>query len=765
MSTLSTSPALSFRDSTPVDGLRRDDTHTLLPRLNEALHTCMSTDLYERIRAYCATSLRRDPTAGELRLLDALNRQGQDSPARIAPGQITTDSPELAETWADMMLTHGTLHGVGSALLGGKAVPAPPCSLMDALALTGVYTIRHNADAAHTPLLLSSPCREAEASANGYTPVARLTADGAPYSLWQPTAIRSPSAPRKGDFLLYLPRVTPTQMQTFLAEQATDPHPFSFDVRAVASRPLLHTLWELCPGADLHADRLPLPDGTASPDGSVPTDALCAFPTVAADGICNYLLRVPVKQVHRATAALQKQGITPVICGQVRGDDRIVIRVREGQSLLPLPAVNLPSSFLASVGGACLTAYSPAVDGTPLPDSSIPPVTRLPSPQYPESGLTPDGAEAVALTRHEGQILTISEAAVLLTPLSVTVTVPHTAYRAAANAVRQVTDTLATAGVSPFSIALSVTVTVPSSQNLTCGDTLAAICGIYRAAAERGIPVREPAIAVDPSRDMTLRMVAYAQAPTVCSALSSLQDRQWKASGHPVHKESPLFLFPVLRRSYEDCLKALAAALNRNEGAGYALCPVAMRTVEVEVEVEPATEDTPPVTRRETRLELHPASVAQLVRRLGEWSIPIFCMSEEDTRALLSSPDVAEALMRRIDAGYTVIVLGASCKPFAEQGFLPAVVATAAPLTHTAPSAEVTYAFPAEPSVRLLRNPLMAISPEGDAPSCLMTLRLPDGTAVPDGFTGREGKVLGILNGVDTALLPLLRQNVFSTEI
>ncbi len=140
-------------------------------------------------------------------------------------------------------------------------------------------------------------------------------------------------------------------------------------------------------------------------------------------------------------------------------------------------------------------------------------------------------------------------------------------------------------------------------------------------------------------------------------------------------------------------------------------------------------------------------------------------MSEEDTRALLSSPDITEALVRRIDAGYTVIILGASCKPFAEQGFLPAVVATAAPLTHTAPSAEVTYAFPAEPSVRLLRNPLMAISPEGDAPSCLMTLRLADGTAVPDGFTGREGKVLGILNGVDTALLPLLCQNSFSLEI
>ena len=115
-----------------------------------------------------------------------------------------------------------------------------------------------------------------------------------------------------------------------------------------------------------------------------------------------------------------------------------------------------------------------------------------------------------------------------------------------------------------------------------------------------------------------------------------------------------------------------------------------------------------------------------------------------------------------MDMGYPVIVLGESCKPFAEHGLLPSPLASVARTSLPAPTttATVTYAFPAEPSVRLLRAPLLTPDRACDLPS-LMSIRLPDGRIIPDGFISENGKILGIFNGVDTTLLPLLRQHSF----
>ena len=63
---------------------------------------------------------------------------------------------------------------------------------------------------------------------------------------------------------------------------------------------------------------------------------------------------------------------------------------------------------------------------------------------------------------------------------------------------------------------------------------------------------------------------------------------------------------------------------------------------------------------------------------------------------------------------------------------------------------------------RLLRSDLLTpISLPGEENSHLLTLRLSDGTVIPDGFVGRNGKVLGLLGGIDTSLLPTLYKNNF----
>ena len=127
----SVSPAFvtTLRDDMLVRDLRGDHSRALLPRLNADLSMQLSPPVYDRIRDYFRLTARRDPTIGELRLLDALDRCGKDTPARIAPGELITHTPALAETWADMMGLHGTLWGVGTAMRGREIVATPPCTL------------------------------------------------------------------------------------------------------------------------------------------------------------------------------------------------------------------------------------------------------------------------------------------------------------------------------------------------------------------------------------------------------------------------------------------------------------------------------------------------------------------------------------------------------------------------------------------------------------------------------------------------------------
>lgn len=752
VSSVSPAFATTLRDDMLVRDLRGDHSRALLPRLNADLSMQLSPPVYDRIRDYFRLTARRDPTIGELRLLDALDRCGKDTPARIAPGELITHAPALAETWADMMGLHGTLWGVGTAMRGREVVTAPPCPLTQALSLTG--RCPSPSRPSDPPLLLASPAAEAEASARGCTPVARLSVNGSSYTLWDRRDPLTVPPAAKGDFILYLPRAQSRRVQTLVAELAQAACPFPCELRAVAHSSLLCTLLEMAPAVELFADRL------ADPTDPLPVAMLCALPSPGSDGICDYLLRTPVKAVQAVTEALQRNGITSTVCGRVTGGTTTVIQLRNGRGAISTAAVRLPGEFLLSMCAPYLYAYrceaAEADETATVPLS--PTVTRLPSPNPSEDGLPPHGPEAIALTLHQKELLAIPEADTLLAAGWLTVTSPSEAYGAAILLINHVTDTLAAAPLPRGAMTLSVTLTLPDPAALIRGETLSAVCGVYRAAAERGLPVVEPVIRTDPAAPMTLTAVAYARDEAAHTALAKGDDKQWHTSGLPCHKESPGFLLPVVRRTYEGCLGALTAALNRDAAARCILHPIAMDAKEVEIPAEDP--DTPP--RKQTCYALNPTSVAQLCDYMLGWLTPVFCLSEADTRSLLAEPSVWATLNRLMDMGYPVIVLGESCKPFAEHGLLPAPLASVARISLPAPTttATVTYTFPAEPSVRLLRAPLLTPDRAGDLPS-LMSIRLPDGRIIPDGFISENGKILGIFNGVDTTLLPLLRQHSF----
>jgi hypothetical protein len=372
-------------------------------------------------------------------------------------------------------------------------------------------------------------------------------------------------------------------------------------------------------------------------------------------------------------------------------------------------------------------------------------MTRFPSPCAKANGLTPDGHELVALTLHEGRVLAIPEAQTVMSAAVACVPTEGMGYTAAAEAAAAATDALAELGVKPEAMVLSVSVTLRKGVELADSRLPEVLCGLYRLAADRSIPIDDPIISAEDGdgTDLRVSVVAWARDPAVCAEPALIRDRQWKASGCPVHKESPCFLLPVLRRSYEDSLQALSAALNRDFGAGCEIRPVL-----IDAAVTEAADQTVP--------HLNADSVKELCERIFNRQIPVFAMSEEDTRTLLTEPAVSESLNRLTEWGYPLLVLGESCKPFAEQGFLPACLTDLTDLPAAGTAATVTYRLAADSATRLIRGRLLApADAEGQEP--LLTLHLPDGTRIPDGFTGRDRKVLGLLNGLDTAILPLLR--------
>ncbi len=737
-------PAL--QDNIAVRNLLTDPIAAALHQWNTDLGLSISEAAYKRLYAFFRNAAHRDPTVGELRLLDALDRHGKDVPDRIAAGELTTSSAFLAETWADMMQKHGDAHGVGAPFSGKTAPHAPPCTLIDALSLL-------RSDTADGRAILSAPWQEAVAATEGYTPAARWIIGEETRSLWLREGAPRPVTPaRQGDLILYLPRVELAKILAFLATESSMTPPFSGDLCAIAKKSLLLTLTDLCPAVDLYADRLP---EDASEPGRIPVDMLCSFPDVKADGVCDYLLRSPLHQVKAVTEALKKFGITAIVCARVRAVGNTVILMRDPQSKQDIPVVRLPAALLASMSPVYLYPMEISLKKATQPPHAPAPA-RLPSALPAENGLTPDNREAVSLTVHEGKILAIPDALLLTSTTTSVLRSAETAFTQAADTVVTVTDCLLSADVHPADMILSVSLTVSSTDVLKDGTALAAIMGIYRVASERGLSLENPAITVAPTEGLLrVTVTAYAADENELSQrFDCLSDRQWRASGEPCHKESPGFLLPVIRRPYEGCLKALSAALGRNAAARCIIRPVIMDEHEIDIS------DGSNAPRKETTYTLNANSVKEFCEQMHNWLTPIFCMSEEDTRTLLSESAVVDSLNRLIDMGHPVIVLGESCKPFAELGFLPTALASLKAIPVKDPTATVTYTFPAEPATRPLRGELLTLQESmGNRP--LLTLRLSNGTSISDGFVGRNGKVLGILNGVDTTLLPLLRKHNF----
>ncbi len=798
-----------------------------LERLNADFGLKLNEGSFARLRSLFLNTIRRDPTAGELRLLDTLERVDRMDPSREAVGELYTDSPLIAETWADMMAKHAALYSVRGSARSDTSRPAPPCTFDDALSLAGRYLYRTGAclpvtdggkNAQGRIAVLSAPWQEAEALAAGYTPFFRAAVGTDSRSVW----IRRGAAPavtpeKAGDFLLCLRRATPETVAALIDGERQKTRPALGEIRAVAKKSVLDAVLSVCSSAELYPHRLLRMDRNTL-GGRVEVDALCARPVLPPDGTSDYILRVPLKRMKEMTETLRALSADGVVIGQVRSGDKTLIRMRNRLGTNDVTAAELPSSLLRSYSRTGLHRLRAEVSpDTASEDLGVysPAVARYPSPHAAESGLTPEGWEAVALTRTEGQVLPVPEASLLLSSFAVTVTDAGVGYHAAMEALSYAVGSLANRGVSLADIRLAVSVTSRDGVYAPGDITVEVLCGLYRFAASNSIPAEDPVMTVIPKAEgetpsVSLTVTAWARHRELCEKLTAETQAPRYAVGTPVSKEAPAFILPILHRSCEPSLRALAALLKACGEAAVAIQPVAIKTVEVEVEppvrelaavekmpteasesspvpavTAPAMTDAPvetsetaapteavpaekipeaPRTRKESRRILDPDSVARLAERLGQWTTPVFAMNTEDARMILSEPTVLATLERRLELGYPVIALCEACPVFAEMGLLPSALKNITTVPASGREIAAVCVPTGKTVTRMPRADLLSPAEEPDTPT-LVTLTLPNGEIIPDGFTGRDGKVLGLLNGLDTAAAPLLFTHTFENKL
>lgn len=488
-------------------------------KLNRDLQLGLDPTHFIHLQELFGQILRREPTIGELRLLCALHLSHRERPHRVAVSGLNTDSEALSETWTHMMTTHETL----CRGLGTHESVTPPCTLEDALLLIPRYLRRRKSYTATDPtamvedtLVLSAPAEAAVAVAAGYKWVAEIPAIMAgepPRQVYRRYASAKKAAPtgkvpsRTGDLLIAARRAPLSTMEIFL--ETTLARGSLCDIRPIAHRSPLHTVLDLCPSADLFADRFRFfsPEIPAPKPGRLAVDALCHIPT-AEVGYAHFILRIPAGKAAEVCQALGQVGVVTVVLGSVSHQDNTILRAQVPATSTYIPVVTLPSRVLREAPAARLCTYRVEATRTePSPAPEVNEVTYL-------SLQTPGSPETIA----------VATAALSLPATS-------SGYGAAQDTVTAVTTALTEAGIPKAAVTLSVSIICHEADDTTglpCpgSRTLEAICGLYQVAAEQELWLADPSLMVepafvsntapgDPPAALTLTVTAWAYSPAL----------------------------------------------------------------------------------------------------------------------------------------------------------------------------------------------------------------------------------------------------------
>lgn len=446
----------AFFESRPVTPFcqMRDEAQAGVCR---ALGISLPRALFRALQTAFRDIEHRDPTVGELRLLAELHRLTLHDASRIAIGELDTDDAELAETWAELMERR-------RLLADGMAAP---CTLPDILTATNDYLCRLGERQQNAPLRVFcaeapgdlAPCGlTSTVRAAGYTPLAQVSVGGVDRLLgkYEPeryTITGRKTAPAAGDLIL-LVQGLPDETAAALTHRCALPRSDRVlpSITPLNGRPLPLALCDLTDGAELRVEAL-FPART----GDIMTE-VTRFGTDMPATDMTYLLRVRRDEFESVRRICQSATPMPAmtVIGQTVGAPRLTF-LHMG---VVLASLSLPVLRLALAPGL----YSVRLDIAPT-------MGELPVPAPTVS--RPEPAPG------------IRAASVVYAPDST-----HTAFHQSRAAVEAVVAALRDI---PGTITLSVAVTgYRADRDAELAAPFAALCGLYRAAAELRLASPDP---------------------------------------------------------------------------------------------------------------------------------------------------------------------------------------------------------------------------------------------------------------------------------
>lgn len=696
-----TSPVSPF-ESHVVSGFRGLNAEAL-PRLNESLGTAISGALFERLLRQYNEFEKRDPTVGELRLLDAAVRLTADLPERVGAGEMITQCDEMASVWADAMRRRAMLNGGGSS----------PMTLPELLGLSDRWMRRTGSRTASPDrrLFTGEGCMEAAAAARCVPDARAVTEDGDDCLLSSVSAL-PPSAPSAGDLMILVRDAGAAALHELI--HTVSPRRLVAAVTALDGRPLPLAAASGLPGLTINADRLYAGIG----DDMIlrlcrGEDILPVPPRV------SVLLRVRAADLKPFLEKAEKLGLSTAAFGKVENTGRLTVTAGGFR----IASVSL--TFLSGLTAPRLCSIR-LPEPVPCPDCvRRPALFGLPTP------FAPAGDPALCVpTAVPGTVYTAGGTAVF----AVSVPLPDdgTAYSRAVRAALTAVSDARAGGLTDDKMQMTVLMrghgTTPAQEKqLPAADSVlwAAACGLYRTSAELCLPVISSDIRMDADGTDSLTVLVWGHV-----------DASRAAGDLPV----PTAVLPLLRKDQTDNLKYLAASLAKR-GVRCVIRPVAVQMVtppepdEAASAPKPAPAPVPTVTA---------AAAQALSDACRDADLLVLAMSEADGGILLRDPAFADSLTR----GTRVLAVGGVCRTLAAQGILPAAL-TDTP--GTCPAAGRT--LPMDVTDREGQVRRVVCRPTADLPvyptglSHLVTIHTPDG-GVPDGFTAPDRDLIGFTGGL-----------------
>ncbi|MCQ2429264.1 MAG: hypothetical protein MJ192_02925 [Clostridia bacterium] len=739
-------------ESHVISGFRQLDA-SASDSLNRDLGTSMTGALTDRIIRHYASFEHRDPTVGELRLLDECVRMTGQLSARVGAGEMLTDSGEMAAVWADVMERRRLLNGSGSE----------PCTVPELLGLPGRWLTRTGErPAAPEKQLYIGSDAAAHALHDAAVPVVRLqTGDGTPYLLTSSTP-RPVLKPLPGDLLALVRDIDVRTADTLL--RILSPAPLIAEAVPLDGRPLFMAAADGLDGLSVKLERL---CDTGAADAV--TRVCRGEGVVSGSGRLTLILRLRADRLRPFFDEVRRYGFKASVFGTVEATGRLTV----SQGQYRIAAISL--SLLRGLSAPRLCRIRLPEAAVPAPDSGTMTrslLFRLPLPCAGEDGITPTGCETVAVTSAYPDTCTAAG-----TALSVVTEVLPDDGTACRRAIRASLAAIAgplSRGTGRDGLSLSVTLTgrklSPAKDGqmpVSDGTIWAAACGLYRVSCELKLPITFSDVRFTLTEQDTdsltvcvcgpaVRQTAYrgaCDALLLCPALSDGSE-DWDAIRHTadalsapatpdttVRAAVPTAVLPVLRKDREADLKALSASLALR-GIRCVIHPVRVEMITPPVPEETDTDSpaeapapVPTVTQ---------ASAQTLVQALGQADMLVLAMSEEDGSILFRDP----ALLTALTADRKVVTIGSVCRILADAGLLPEVLSRT-PVTVPAAGRILLMDFTDKSGSvrtvnRLCRTDLLSYPAEADHTSVIHA----NGGDVADGFRGLSGDLTAYVNGL-----------------